>query len=368
MPLIVNAALLVARMALAAAFVLAGAAKLADLPGTRVAAVGLRVPPAVAGAGAPALAAFEVLVGAGLVPARSSRYAATAGALAVLGLTVLAGYAIGRGRRPDCRCFGSLGRGRIGGATLIRNAAIVAVSALVAAAGWADPGALSPGRPGWLSATTITALVLLVALAIVTAGLERSNARLRGERDAAVGRLASATVDTGGRNGQRAAAQPLLPIQRAVPPVDGVVLRTGDGRAVPLREALGPGSLAVFVRPECGFSRRLLPELAGTRPAHAPALVVICHGDPRDLEAGGLELPIWADPAGAAGSALGARGTPAAVLTRAGRPAGAAVAGAAPVLALARGDVPAARGCGCGRARAREGGGGVGASVPGHEP
>ena len=350
--MIVDAALLVARMALAGAFVVAGAAKMADLPAARVAAIGLRVPRAVTGAGTPALAAFEVLVGAGLVPAWSSRYAATAAALAVLGLTAVAAHTIRRGRRPDCRCFGSLGGGRIGGGTLIRNAVIVSVSALVAAAGWADPGALSPARPDRVSAMTITALVLLVVLAVVTAGLERSNARLRGERDAAVGRLASATTDAGGRNGQRAAAQPLLPIQRAVPPVDGVVLRAGDGREVPLREALGPGSLAVFVRPECGFSKQLLPELAGTRPAHAPALVVICHGDPRDLEVGGLELPIWADPAGAAGSALGARGTPAAVLTRAGRPAGTAVAGAAPVLALARGDVPVARGCGCGQARA----------------
>jgi hypothetical protein len=345
-------ALLVARMALAGVFVVAGAAKLADLPAAQVGAAGLGVPRAVVGIGVPALAAFEALVGAGLVPPWSSRYAAVAGAVAVLGLTAVAGHAIRRGRRPACGCFGSLGSGLIGPASLVRNAIIVAASALVAAAGRADPRAMSAGWADQVSAITITGLVLLALLAVVTAGLERSNGRLRAERDAAVARLARPAAGQGNRNDQGAAAQPLLPIQRAALPVDQVMLRTAEGRAVPLRESLGPASLAVFVRPECGFSRRLLPELAAARPLHAPALVVICHGDPRDLGLDDLPVPVLADPTGTAGAALGARGTPAAVLTRAGRPAGAAVAGAESVLALARGETPVPRGCGCGTPRA----------------
>lgn len=342
-------ALLVARIALAGVFVVAGAAKLADLAAARAGAVGLGLPLSVVRLGIPALAAFEVLVGAGLVPARSARYAAAAAAVAVLGLTAVTAYAIRRGRRPDCGCFGSLGSGRIGPATLIRNAVLITVSALVAAAGWADAGALASRPPERLSAAVITGFVLLMALTVVTAGLERSNGRLRAERDSAVAGLARATADAG--NGHRAAAAPLLPIQRAVLPVDRVTLRAADGRAVSLREALGPASLAVFVQPECEFSRRLLPDLAAARPANAPALVVICHGDPDDLDRAGLELTVLADPAGTAAAALGARRTPAAVLTRAGRPAAAAVAGAGPVLALARGETPEPRGCGCGAPR-----------------
>ena len=345
-------ALLVARMALAGLFVVAGAAKLADLPAARAAAVGLGVPRSVVEIGAPALAAFEVLVGAGLVAAWSSRYAAAAGAVALLGLTAVAGHALTRGRRPVCGCFGNLGNGLIGPATLMRNAVIVAVSALVAAGERASPSARPPGWADRASAITITGLVLLAVLAVVTIGLERSNGRLRAERDAAVSRLARAAADQENRNGQGAAPQPLLPIQRAAPPVDQVMLRTAEGGAVPLRESLGPASLAVFVRPECGFSRRLLPELAAARPEHAPALVVICHGDPRDLGLGDLPVPVLADPTGTAGAALGARGTPAAVLTSAGRPVGAAVAGAESVLALARGQTPVPRGCGCGTPRA----------------
>jgi hypothetical protein len=344
-------ALLVARMALAGVFVGAGAAKLADLPAARTAAVGLGGPRSVVEIAVPALAAFEVLVGAGLVAAWSSRYAAAAGAAAVLGLTAVAGHAVARGKRPVCGCFGNLGSGPIGPATLMRNAVIVAVSALVAGER-ANPLARPPGWADRASAITITGLVLLALLAVVTIGLERSNGRLRAERDAAVSRLAREAADQESRNGQRAAAQPLLPIERAAPPVDQVMLRTAEGRAVPLRESLGPASLAVFVRPECGFSRRLLPELAAARPEQAPALVVICHGDPRDLRLDDLPVPVLADPTGTAGVALGARGTPAAVLTSAGRPAGAAVAGAESVLALARGETPAPRGCGCGTPRA----------------
>ena len=142
-------ALLVARLALAGVFVVAGAAKLANLPAARGGAVGLGLRRSAVGVGVPALAGFEVLVGAGLVPAWSSRYPAAAGAVAVLALTAVAGQAIRRGRRAVCGCFGSLGSGLIGRASLIRNAVIVAVSALVAAAGSGGSRRCRPaGRPG----------------------------------------------------------------------------------------------------------------------------------------------------------------------------------------------------------------------------
>jgi hypothetical protein len=522
----VSVALLVARIALAATFVVAGAAKLADLPGARAAAVGLRVPRSLASAGVPALAGLEVLVGSGLIPAGSSPYAAAAAALGVLGLTALAASAILRGLRPECRCFGSLGAGRIGGVTLIRNAMIFAVSALVAISGWKHPGETSSGRPDGLSATTITGFVALLLLTVVTTGLTRSNARLRVQRDAAVARLgalgaaaepadpanaleharpgpldtggaptggggleigseapgfrleniaggdisledilspgnramltfvhmrcgecarlianlaawqrrhaseltiavvaagkrsatvakaiqhglervghdperavfaafgvartpaavlldpdgmvvspiaygtagistlvaglpggrlaagASATIEASAQNGHRAEARPLLPIQRPLLPAEQIVLRTVDDRALPIQQVLGPTSLAVFIRPECIFSRRLLPELRAPRPAHAPGLVIICHGDPQDMGLSELQLPVFVDTSGAAGPALGTRGTPAAVLTRSGRPAAPAVSGAAQILALARGEIPVNGDCGCGR-------------------
>ena len=117
-----------------------------------------------------------------------------------------------------------------------------------------------------------------------------------------------------------------VPIQRAVLPVDGGVLRAGEGREVPLRESLGPGSLAVFVRPECGFSRRLLPELAGarlpTRPRWSSSAMGIrviwrwaassCRGPIRPGRRAGpgraRDSGGGADPGGAAGRSRGRRG------------------------------------------------------------
>jgi hypothetical protein len=352
----VSVLLLACRLALAGTFLVAGSAKLADLPGARAAAAGMRVPRPLARAGMPALAGFELVIGLGLVPAPSARYAAVAAAVTLLGVTAVAGSAIARGLRVECHCFGRLGGGRIGAATLVRNAAILALSAFVAIGGWAYPGATAPG---WLDrpAATIAEFAALLLLAAATAGLALS----RGPRDAPAARpaspgIGSATPDfrrqAPPRGDHRAGAQPLLPIRRPIPPAEQIVLRAVDGRAVGLQALLGQASLAVFIRPECIFSRRLLPELQklpARSAANAPGLVLICHGDPRDMGLGELRLPVFADISGAAGPALGAAGTPAAVLTRSGRPVAPPVSGAARVLAAARGETPAPADCGCAR-------------------
>jgi hypothetical protein len=531
----VSVLLLACRLALAGTFLVAGSAKLADLPGARAAAAGMRVPRPLARAGMPALAGFELVIGLGLVPAPSARYAAVAAAVTILGVTAVAGSAIGRGLRVECHCFGRLGKGRIGAATLVRNAAIFALAAFVAIGGWAHPDATAPG---WLDrpATTIAEFAALLLLAAATAGPALSKARSRGRRDTPAARpdvpdvpgvpgvpdvpgaaagsaefartaghgrpgprhgsgvpasgtgpgigsaapdfrlddlaggtlslqgilsagdramlafvdmrcgecmmlirhlagwqrrqvpgLTIAVVAAGERSAtvtkaaqhrlervghdpdrtafgafgvlrtpaavlldpdgtvrspviygtagisslvaglsararttaqarlpdeRRAEAKPLLPIRRPIPPAEQIVLRAGDGQAVGLQTLLGPASLAIFIRPECIFSRRLLPELQklpARDAATAPELVLICYGDPRDMGLGELRLPVFADISGAAGPALGATGTPAAVLTRSGRPVAPAVSGAARVLAAARGETPAPADCGCAR-------------------
>jgi AhpC/TSA family/DoxX len=498
----VSVLLLACRLALAGTFLVAGSAKLADLPGARAAAAAMRVPGPLARAGMPVLAGLEVAIGLGLVPARSARYAAAAAAVTILAVTALAGSAIGRGLRVECHCFGRLGNGRIGAATLVRNAAIFALSAFVAIAGWTHPGATAPRWPDRPAAriAEFAALPLLAAALLLLAAATPRLARLArlarsraprdapaarpavpgigsaapdfrlddvaggalslrgilspghrtmlafvdmrcgecamlmrhlggwqrrqapgltiavvagGERSAAVTKAAQHRLERVGhdpertvfgafgvartpaavligpdgsllspvilgtagisslvaglsaragtttqarpRDDHRAGAQPLLPIRRPLPPAEQIVLRAVDGRAVGLQALLGPASLAVFVRPECIFSRRLIPELRELRElpardaADAPGLVLICHGDPREMGLGELRLPVFADVSGAAGLALGATGTPAAVLTRSGRPVAPAVSGAARVLAAARGQTPAPADCGCGR-------------------
>ena len=69
----------------------------------------------------------------------------------------------------------------------------------------------------------------------------------------------------------------------------------------------------------------------------------------REMGLGDLQLPVFIDTSGAAGPALGARGTPTAVLTRSGRPVAPAISGAIRILALARGETVVPNDCGCGR-------------------
>ncbi|HEY8583899.1 MAG TPA: MauE/DoxX family redox-associated membrane protein, partial [Capillimicrobium sp.] len=177
--------LLVARAALAAVFLVAGLAKLADRDGSRAAMRGFGAPErAVAPLGL-ALPVAELLIGAALVPAASAPWAALA-ALALLTVFVAAiARAMRRGEAPDCHCFGQLHSAPAGRSTLIRNGALAAIAALVAVAGLAGA---SPSPTAWLGDLSDAALVAIGAgLALALAfglfgwfGLEllRQNGRL----------------------------------------------------------------------------------------------------------------------------------------------------------------------------------------------
>lgn len=126
---IVQLALLLARLLLAAVFLLAGLAKFADPKGASDALRDFGLPRALAHLFALLLPLVELAVAAALVPVASAWYGAC-GALALL-VTFLIGIAIAlaRGRTPDCHCFGQVHSAPIGKKTLIRNAVLAAVAA-----------------------------------------------------------------------------------------------------------------------------------------------------------------------------------------------------------------------------------------------
>jgi uncharacterized membrane protein YphA (DoxX/SURF4 family) len=103
-----DAALLIARLVLAAVFILAGVAKLSDLKGSRKAITDFGLPAVLASPLGLLLPLAELGVGAALIPASTAWW----GALGALGLLLLfvVGISINlaRGRKPDCHCFGQL--------------------------------------------------------------------------------------------------------------------------------------------------------------------------------------------------------------------------------------------------------------------
>lgn len=127
---IVQLALLLARLLLAAVFLLAGLAKFADPKGTSKALNNFGVPLALAHLFSLLLPLVELAVAVALVPVASAWYGAC-GSAALLGIFII-GIAItlARGRAPDCHCFGQVHSAPIGKKTLIRNAILGAL------AGW----------------------------------------------------------------------------------------------------------------------------------------------------------------------------------------------------------------------------------------
>jgi uncharacterized membrane protein YphA (DoxX/SURF4 family) len=136
----VDDALVIVRLALAAIFAVAAAAKWTDRAATRRSARALGVPGAFARLVPLVLPPVELALAAALLPVSSAPYAAGALAVMLVAFTAIVAVNLVRGRRPSCHCFGSLDTEPIGGSTLARNTGLFAAAILVAAAGQ-RPGA-----------------------------------------------------------------------------------------------------------------------------------------------------------------------------------------------------------------------------------
>jgi len=125
----VELALLVARLLLAAVFLLAGVAKLADREGSAKALHAFGLAPGLAQPLSWLLSAAEIAVAVALVPVASAWYGAC-GSLALLSIFVVGiGVNLARGRNPDCHCFGQLHSAPVGWPTLVRNGLLGAIAA-----------------------------------------------------------------------------------------------------------------------------------------------------------------------------------------------------------------------------------------------
>jgi uncharacterized membrane protein YphA (DoxX/SURF4 family) len=124
----VDTASLVAAIVLGAAFVVAGASKLAAGPSWPEQARGLGAP----SWAIPVVPWVELVLGAALVARLAPRPLAVVafGVLAVF--TVLLAARLREGRRPPCACFGAWSARPLGPGHLVRNAALM-VLAVVAA-------------------------------------------------------------------------------------------------------------------------------------------------------------------------------------------------------------------------------------------
>jgi protein-disulfide isomerase len=128
-----------------------------------------------------------------------------------------------------------------------------------------------------------------------------------------------------------ALGEPFPPLD--LPGLDGPV-RSADLRGEP--------TLVLLWNPGCGFCSRMLDDVRALEDdPGAPRLLLVSAGDEAANRAMGLRSPVALDGGFAVGQALGAQGTPSAVLVDGdGRIASPVAAGGPAVLALARAAVP----------------------------
>lgn len=268
--------LLLVRLFLAAIFIVAGAAKLADLPGSRRAVGEFGVPAGIAGLVGTLLPLAELATAGALL------FEATAWAGALSATALLLGFSAGivnvirRGEEVDCHCFGQLQSSQAGPATLARNLALAAGGAFVVAAGAGDAG---PGAFGWLGGlNTAESIAVATGVAVLAAigmgawfgmGLLRQNGRLL---------LRVEALEKAARTGNPL-TEPVDPNAAGLPlgtPAPAFATAGADGETLTLDDLLSPGvpALLLFTDHNCGPCQAMAPQIADWRTEHADRLTV----------------------------------------------------------------------------------------------
>src|SRR5918997_5994390 len=186
-----DALLLVARLILAAVFVVSGVSKLFDLSGSQSAMRSFGVPERFTRAGGIALPIVEIFIAVLLIPATTAPWGALLALILLVVFVAGISYSLSRGRKFDCHCFGQLTTSEIGPSTLIRNDVLAGLAAFVAISGFANnnPGpGLTDAFQG-LSAFEWVMLAIGVILLATLAGVSWLLVHLLGQNGRLLVRL-----------------------------------------------------------------------------------------------------------------------------------------------------------------------------------
>lgn len=261
-----TSALLIARLALAVIFLVAGVAKLFDRAGSRAALSRSGLPASLATPLALALPVMELITAFALLPAGS----ATWGAWAALGLlavfTFWTAAVLLRGVDTDCHCFGRISSGPVRWSTLARNVVLAMVAA------WVIAGQRTTGSPSYLDwlgglstteALAFSAVGLLLSLLFsgIWFGLHlmRQQGRILLRLDTLEKELSEQGLISASGMADVPAGGPL-----AGQPVPPFMAPNLEGGSSSLSDLLAPGHplLLIFIRPSCVPCTELLPEIA----------------------------------------------------------------------------------------------------------
>lgn len=275
-----DALLLIARLVLAAVFVVSGIAKLLDLPGSRQAMRSFGVPESLAKPAGVALPIAELVLAVLLLPVATAPWAA----LALLALLIVfvgaIAYNLARGRSFDCHCFGQMTTSKIGTSTLVRNGVLAAIALLIAGFGLAgEPGASLGNALGDLSALGWVVLVGGVVVIAALAGIAWLLVHLLGQNGRLLVRLDKIEAALADRDmldledEEDEEDEEGLPLGAPAPAFSLTGVH-GETMTLDALRASGKPTLLVFSDPNCGPCNALLPDLGRWQREHAAKLTI----------------------------------------------------------------------------------------------
>lgn len=269
---------LLARLLLAAIFLLAAIAKLRDREGSSDALREFGLPAALARPAAVLLPLAELAVAVLLLPAATARVAAGAALGLLCVFTTAIAIQLVRGRKPDCRCFGQLRASPIGPRTLARNAAFAALAGLVLLRPAATI-AMPLRRVASADAAGAIALAGLAVALLACCGLGWLCLRLWQQQGRLLLRIEALEAASGNQRTAGRVSEVVhgLPVGAAAPEFS---LPDPDGGTVTLAAARAQGKpvLLVFTDPTCGPCARLAPELARWQQEYADVVSILAIG------------------------------------------------------------------------------------------
>ena len=241
-----DAAVLIARLILAAVLAAAGLAKLLRPSASREAMAAFGVSASLAPVAAVAVPVAEIVVAVTLVPASTSETAAAVAFLMLAAFTVAVGVNLARGRAPACGCIGAVSAEPIGPGTIVRNLVLMGLAAFVVAGEQAGAG-VSLGR--WFAglstggkAGALFGVALVVAIAIPVLVARSDPSPTAPEED---------DEEWGG-----------LPVGQEAPAFRLREVRGTDVVSLASLLAAGRPVLLVFAAPNCRSCAALLPDVA----------------------------------------------------------------------------------------------------------
>jgi methylamine dehydrogenase accessory protein MauD len=268
--------LLTARLLLAAVFIIAGLAKLADRAGSRQALINFGVPASLAAPFGLTLPVVELVIAVVLIPTASSWWGAL-GALLLLLLFIAAISAnLAKGRKPVCHCFGQLDSAPIGWHTLVRNGVLAALAGLVLSEEWISSQLAEMGAPDTLVANlqgaSPAAIGVILGVVVLVQGwlIYRLHSRV-------------AAVETKLAEAGLAPSRTRLPVGIPAPAFHLTGLE-GETITLDRLRSMGKAILLVFTNPACGPCIKLLPTLGRWQREHVSQLTIvnISQGSPEE--------------------------------------------------------------------------------------